>query len=75
MINNCILDKVREHKRNLTVAYYDDQKASDKVHHDWMIKVYTWMGYPERVLKIIAVMGKWRTRLEVSGDGKKEFSR
>ena len=58
------------------MASYDDQKASNKVHHDWITKVYTWMGYPKRVVKIIGTMiRKWRTKLEVSRDRKKEISR
>ena len=33
LIDYCIMLKVRNHKRNLVVAYYDYQKAYDKVHH------------------------------------------
>ena len=29
LIDKCIMDEVREHKRNLAVAYYDYQKAYD----------------------------------------------
>jgi len=76
LIDNCILEEVREHKRNLAVAYYDYQKAYDKVHHDWMLKVYNWMGYPQKVIDVIAtLMGKWWTRLEVNRNGIKERSR
>ena len=46
------------------------------MHHDWMMKVYTWMEYPERLVKIIGtIMEKWRTRLKLSRDEKKEISR
>ena len=34
IIDNCIMDEVRQHHRNLAVAYYDDKKAYDKVHYD-----------------------------------------
>ena len=40
LIDNCIMPEVRNHKRNLAIAYYDYQKAYDKVHHDWMTIVY-----------------------------------
>ena len=53
LVNNCIMDEVRNHKRNLAVAYYDYQKAYDKVHHDWMTKVYRWMGFPQGVVQVI----------------------
>ena len=57
------------------MAYYDYQKAFDKVHHNWMVKVCTWMEYPENFVKIIGtMMEKWRTRLEVCRDKKTEIS-
>ena len=54
LIDNCIiLSEARNHKRNLAVAYYDYQKAYDKVHHDWMAIVYRWMGFPGKVVQVI----------------------
>ncbi len=44
LIDICIMDEVREHQRNLAVTYYDYQKAYDRAHHDWILKVYRWMG-------------------------------
>ena len=40
LIDNCIMEEVRTHKRNLAVAYYDYCKAYDMVHHEWMLRVY-----------------------------------
>ena len=40
LTDNCIMEEVRTHKRNLAVAYYDYRKAYDMVHHDWMLRVY-----------------------------------
>jgi len=58
------------------VAYYDYQKAYDKVHHDWMLKVYRWMGFPEDVVKVIEHMMKgWKTKLEITKERTKETSR
>ena len=34
----------KDHHRNLAVAYYDYEKACNMVHHDWMLRVYEWMG-------------------------------
>ena len=48
LIDRCITDEVREHKRNIAVAFYDYQKAYDKVRHDCIVMVYEWMGYPRR---------------------------
>ena len=53
LIDNCIMEEVRIHKRNLAVAYYDYRKAYDMVHHDWMLRVYEWMGIPKSVCKVI----------------------
>jgi hypothetical protein len=70
LIDNCIMEEVRTYKRNLVVAYYDYQKAYDKVHHDWMLKVYNWIGLPEAVISVVKrLMNNWKTRLEVGVRG------
>ena len=51
-INRCIMDKVKQHHHNLAVAFYDYKKAYDKVHHDWMIRVYEWIRMPRSVIKL-----------------------
>ena len=51
IIDNAIMDEVREKQRNLAVAFYDYQKAYDMVRHDWMLRVYRWMGVPEKMVK------------------------
>ena len=53
VIDNAIMDEVREKQRNLSVAFYDYQKAYDMVQHDWMLRVYRWMGVPEKVVNVI----------------------
>ena len=60
---------MRNHQRNLAVAFYDYQKAYDMVRHDWMIRVYQWMGVPERAVNVKLMEG-WKTRLEVTEDEK-----
>ena len=40
LIDNCIMEEVRTHKRNLAVANYDYHKAYNMVHHDWMLRFY-----------------------------------
>ena len=76
VIDNCIMDEVRNYKRSLAVAYYDYQKAYDKVHHDWMTTVYKWMGFPQGVVRVIEhLMSGWRTKLEVRTENGKEMSR
>ena len=70
------MDEVRGKNRNLAVAFYDYQKAYDMVRHDWMVKVYRWMGIPVKVVKVLKVlMGRWRTRLEVNDSGEMKVSR
>ena len=61
---------MKEYNRDLVVAYYDYQKAHDRVHHDLTLKVYRWMGLPDDVCRLIEeLMKKWKTRLEVWKDG------
>ena len=70
------MDKVRNQQRNLAVAFYDYQKAYDMVGHDWMIKVYQWMRVPQKIVNVIVkLMEGWKTRLEVTEDGKVLTSR
>ena len=46
------------------------------VKHDWMMRVYSLMGVPEKVLQIIReIMEGWKTRLEVKDGGKIKASR
>ena len=76
LIDVCIMEEVRSYHRNLAVAYYDYKKAYDKVHHDWMLRVFNWMGIPKNVTALLkALMVKWKTRLEVWNDGQKQVSR
>ena len=66
IIDDAIMGEGRENQRNIAVAYYDYRKAYDMVHHDWMLRVYEWMGIAEKVRKAIGKLTKrWRTHLEV----------
>ena len=67
LIDNCITGEVTSHKRNLAVAFYDYQKAYDMVRHDWMLRVYKWMGFPKVLCNVIEeLMKRWKTRLELN---------
>ena len=41
VIDRCIMEEVKTQHRNLVLAFYDYKKAYDKVHHDWMQRVYS----------------------------------
>ena len=72
IIDRCIMDEVKQYHRNLAVAFYDYKKAYDKVHHDWMLRVYRWIGIPDEVIKLISnLMELWKTRLEIWSKGEK----
>ena len=59
--------------QNLTVAFYDYKKACDKDHHEWMLRVYKWIGIPGNVMTLlISLLRKWKTRLEIWKDGGKK---
>ena len=76
IIDRCIMEEVKQHHRNLVVAFYDYKKAYDKVHHDWMIRVYDWIGIPRNVIRLIVdLMSKWKTRLEIWNGSEKMTSR
>ena len=76
IIDRCIMEEVKQYHRNLAVAFYDYKKAYDKVHHDWMLRVYHWTGIPKEVITLISqLMEKWKTRLEMWSRGEKLTSR
>ena len=76
IIDRCITEEVKQYHRNLAVAFYDYKKAYDKVHHDWMTRVYEWIGIPKNVIQLIdKLMCKWKTRLEIWNGGEKMTSR
>ena len=67
IIDRAIMDEVKGQQRNLAVAFYDYQKAYDMVRHDWMIRVYQWMGVPEKWIEVVKeLMKRWKTKLEVT---------
>ena len=73
IIDRCIMEEVKSYHRNLAVAYYDYKKAYDKVHHDWMLRVYTWTGIPTNVITLLReLMRKWKTRLEIWNNSEKK---
>ena len=76
IIDNAIMNELRNHQRNLAVVFYDYQKVCDTVRQDWMTGVYLWMSVPKKVVNvIIRLMKGWKTRLDVTEDGKVLTSR
>eukprot|EP00112_Aurelia_sp_Birch-Aquarium-sp1_P001776 Seg1193.5 transcript_id=Seg1193.5/GoldUCD/mRNA.D3Y31 product="LINE-1 retrotransposable element ORF2 protein" protein_id=Seg1193.5/GoldUCD/D3Y31 len=76
IIDKCIIEEVKTYHRNLAVAFYDYQKTYDKVHHDWMIRVYEWIGLHTVVISLLKeLMNKWKTRIEIWRNGEKYVSR
>ena len=76
IIGRCIMEEVKQYHRNLAVAFCDYKKTYDKVHHDWMLRVYQWIGIPSEVVQLILVlMEKWKMRLEIWNNREKMISR
>ena len=40
LIDKAVMDEVRNKKRNVAVAFFNYQRAYDKVRHVWMMRVY-----------------------------------
>ena len=55
------MDEVRNQQTNLAVAFYDYHKAYGMVRHDWMRRVYQWMGVPQKVVNVIVVLSNGST--------------
>ena len=70
------MEEVKQYHRTLAGAFYDYKKAYYKVHHDWMLRVYKWIGIPKDVIGFIyQLMSKWNTRPEIWNEGEKFTSR
>ena len=66
IMDRCFKEEIKQHHHNLAAAFYDCKNAYDKVHHDWMIRVYEWIGIPRSVIKLIKeLMRKCKTKLEI----------
>ena len=73
IIDRCIMEEVKTQHRNFAVAFYDYKKAYHKVHHDWMLRVYSWMGLPANVISLLRqVMRYWKTQLEIWNEGERK---
>ena len=40
IIDRCIMEEVKQDHRNLDVTFYNYKKICDKVHHDWLLRMY-----------------------------------
>ena len=54
IIGKSIMEEVKTYHRNLAAAFYDYEKVYDKVHHDWMLRVYEWIGIPYNVITLLS---------------------
>ena len=67
------MEEVKTQHRNLTVAFYEYKKAYDKVHHNWMLRVYSLMGLPTNVINLLRqLVSYWKTRLEIWNEEKRK---
>ena len=58
------MEEVKTQHRNLDLAFCNYKKAYDKVHHDWILRV--WIGLPANVISLLRqAMRYWKTRLEI----------
>ena len=64
LIDQCIMEEIREDKRNLAVAYYDYKKAYDYVQHDWVMQVLYWIKIPKETIQLfVEIIKRWKTKL------------
>ena len=70
------MEEVKLYQRNLAIAFYNYKKTYDKVHNDWILRMYRRVGIPDEVIKLISnLMELWKTRLEIWSKGEKMTSR
>ena len=54
IVESSIKEKVKIYHRNLAVAFCDYKKTYDKVHHDWMLRVYKLIRIPDNVIILLS---------------------
>ena len=75
IIDRYIMEEVKTKHRNLVVAFYDHKKAYDKVHHNWMLRVYSWMGLQANVMSLVRQFMRYqKTPLEIWNVEEKKVS-
>ena len=70
------MEEVSSYHQFLVVAFYDYKTAYDKVHHNWMLITYKWIGIKVNVITLlISLMKKCIANLEIWKYKEKSFSR
>ena len=65
-IDQCIMEEVKQYHKNLAVTFCNYEEVYDKVRHDWMLRMYQWVGISDEKIKLISnLMELWKTRLEI----------
>ena len=47
------MEEVKTYHRHLAVAFYNYKKAYNKIQHDWMLRIYKWIGIPDNVITLL----------------------
>ena len=53
IIDRCIMEEVKTQVRILVADFHDYKRTYDKVHHDGMLRVYSWMRLPANVISVL----------------------
>ena len=56
VINRSIMEEVKTYHRHLAVAFYNYKKAYNKIQHDWMLRIYKWIGIPDNVITLLNLL-------------------
>ena len=76
IISRTVMEEVSSYHQFLAVGFYDYKKAYDKVHHNWMLITYKWIGIKVNVITLlISLMKKCIASLEIWKDKEKSSSR
>jgi hypothetical protein len=71
LISKAILQECKCRKKNLCMAWIDDQKAFDRVPHSWIIKSLELTGINNKIISLTKkIMSHWRTRMCVHTQNK-----
>ena len=68
IINETILDQVKENRRSLITIWLDYKKALDSVPHEWLFTALKLTKVPKKIIEAIRTLSKqWSTNLIING--------
>lgn len=69
VIDSVVTRQAKKHRKNLSIAWVDYQKAYDSVPHSWLVQIMEIYKVDHKILQLLKhLMNTWTTTLSIKGD-------